>query len=363
MMGANLNKKAAFLFLEFLGLYTVVFIIIGLFHLSFAKIPSEILGKEKYHAILSERVFSSLKWIILCFLITVIVWGIRKSKGRWTLRDLGYRVHASWRQDIWFGVVVFSLFYLIELPLTFAIFPGRAEQASGYDFYNFLLTSSFPILFIFLSFLFMALSTFGAAFWEEVFWRGYLQTLFSRKISPATGFLLTAIVFGLGHFFTRPDWGKWGMLFALSALISGVSFGIAYYMTGSLISVAVIHFLSNFWSDYPLIIYLNGDKRGAYFFIALLAVLSLIVCLLGRGRVQQLWIKTKELFAGYGWKMALAGILLSIVGLAYDWGRGWLRAVYQKENPSLLGIILIIFAAITLGFSFVYKDKNIGGEK
>jgi len=357
-VGANLNKKAVFHLLEFLGLYSIVFIIIGLFHLFFAKIPPEILGREKYHSILSERVFSSLKWFILCFLITLVVWGVRRAKGRWTLRDLGYRIHESWGKDIWLGVIIFCLFYLIRLPLTIVIFPGRAELAAGTDFYNSLLTSSFPLLFIFLSFLFMALSTLGAAFWEEVFWRGYVQTLFSRKISPATGFFFTAIVFGLGHFFNRPDWEKWGILLALSALISAISFGIAYYLTGSLVSVAVIHFMGNFWSDYPLIVYINRNKKGAYLFIALLAILSLIACLLGRKRVQQLWMKTKELFAGYGWKMALAGILLCIVGLAYDWGMGWLRAVYQKENPVFFGIILIVFAAVTLGISFAYKDKE-----
>jgi len=361
-VGENLKKKAVFLFLEFLGLSTIVYIIIGLFHLSFAKIPSDILGREKYHLILSEEVFSSLKWLILCFLITLIVWGIRKAKGKWTLRDLGYRVHESWGKDIWLGVVVFCLFFLIRLPLTIINFPGHAELAAGSDFYNSLLSSSFPLLFIFLPFLFMALSIFGAAFWEEVFWRGYLQTLFWRKFSPATGFLFTTIVFGLGHFFTRPDWGKWGMLFALSSLISGISFGIVYYMTGSLISVAVIHFLGNFWSDYPLIVYINGNKSGAYIFVILLAVLSLIVCLLGWRRIQQFWIKTKELFAGYGWKMTLAGIVLGIGGLAYEWGRGWLRAIYQKENPALLGLILVVFAAVTLGISFAYKEKTDGRQ-
>lgn len=361
MVGENLKKKAVFLFLEFLGLSTIVYIIIGLFHLFFARIPSDILGKEKYHLIFSERVFSSLKWFILCFLITLLLWGVRKAKGRWTLRDLGYRVHESWGKDIWLGAVVFCLFFLIRLPLTIVNFPGRAELAAGSDFYDSLLTSSFPFFFIFLSFLFMALSTLGAAFWEEVFWRGYLQTLFWRKISPVTGFLLTAIVFGLGHFFTRPDWGKWGMLFALSSLISGLSFGIAYYMTGSLISVAVIHFFGNFWSDYPLIVYINGNRRGPYIFVILLAALSLAVCLVGRRRIKQFWIKTKELFSGYGWKMALAGIALCSVGLAYEWARGWLRAAYQKENPAFLGLILVVFAVVTLGVSFAYKEKKGNG--
>lgn len=361
VVGKNLIKKAVFLFLEFLGLSTLVYIIIGLFHPSFARIPSDILGKEKYHLIFSERVFSSLKWFILCFLITLLLWGVRKAKGRWTLRDLGYRVHESWGKDIWLGAVVFCLFFLIRLPLTIVNFPGRAELAAGSDFYDSLLTSSFPFFFIFLSFLFMALSTLGAAFWEEVFWRGYLQTLFWRKISPATGFLLTAIIFGLGHFFTRPDWGKWGMLFALSSLISGISFGIAYYMTGSLISVAAIHFFGNFWSDYPLIVYINGNRRGAYIFVILLAALSLAVCLVGRRRIQQFWIKTKELFSGYGWKMALAGIALCSVGLAYEWARGWLRAAYQKENPAFLGLILVVFAVVTLGVSFAYKEKKGNG--
>ena len=61
-MKPNEKKNIIFLMLEFLGLYTVIFLIIGFFHLSFAKIPENLFGKEIYHTILSEVFFSSLKW-------------------------------------------------------------------------------------------------------------------------------------------------------------------------------------------------------------------------------------------------------------------------------------------------------------
>jgi membrane protease YdiL (CAAX protease family) len=357
-MTSHLARKSIIYSLEFFGLYTLIFIIIGICHLTFARLSPEILGKENYQVILANRLLSSLKWVVVCFIVTLLIWLVRNSKDGWKLKDLGYRVHADWGKDIWMGVLLFCLSFMIRLPLTIAVFPGQAELSAGSAFYNSLLTSSFPPVYIFLSFFFMALSTFGAAFWEEVFWRGYLQTLFSRKISPSTGFILTALIFGLGHFFTRPDWGRWGMLMAFGVLLGGFFYGMAYYITEGLIVVAVMHFLSNIWWDYPEMVYLSGNRRGAYMFIVILSFISLGVCILGRRKIKLFWLKTKEIFSSYGWKMIFIGVILGGAGLSYQWGKAWLRILFQKDNPFLLAVILVAFSALTLGLSFTRKNNR-----
>jgi membrane protease YdiL (CAAX protease family) len=358
-MTSNLARKSLIYTLEFLGLYTLIFIIIGLFHLTFARVSPELLGKENYQLILAERLISSVKWMVVCFFIILLTWIVRRSKDGWKLKDLGFRVHEGWGKDIGMGVLLFCLVFLIRLPLNIIVFPGEAELSADFAFYNSLLTSSFPPHFIFLSFFFMALSTFGAAFWEEVFWRGYLQILFSRKISPSTGFILTALIFGVGHFFTRPDWGEWGMLLALGVLLDALFFGIAYYITESLIVVAVMHFLINMWGDYPKIVYISGNRKGGYMFIVLLAFISLGVCILGRRKIKLFWLKTREILSSYGRKMAVLGIVLGGVGLVYEWGKAWLRILLQKNNPFLLAVILVAFSALALGLSFAYKNNKI----
>jgi membrane protease YdiL (CAAX protease family) len=362
-MRSHLAKKSLIYTLEFLGLYTLIFIIIGLFHLGFARISTGILGKEKYQIILADRLISSVKWMVVCFVIILLTWIVRRSKDGWTLKDLGFRAHEGWGKDVWMGVLLSCLIFLISFPLNIIVFPGQAELSADSAFYNSLLTSSFPLIYIFLSFLFMALSTLGAAFWEEVFWRGYLQTLFSRKISPVTGFLLTALVFGVGHFFTRPDWGKWGMVLASGVFLDALFFGMAYYITESLIVVAVMHFLLNMWGDYPLIVYISGNRKGAYMFIVLLAFLSLGVCIKGRQKIKLFWLKTSKIFSSYGWKMVALGIVLGGAGLVYERGKAWLRILLQKNNPFLLAVILAAFSALALGLSFAYKNNKILSRK
>ena len=342
---------------EFLGIYTVVFLIIGFFHLSFARIPETLFGKEIYHSILSDVVFSSLKWLVVCFFITLVLWRIRKVKDNWTLKDLGFRTDKGLGKDILAGLVVFCLIFLITLPLEILSFPASADLASNSPFYTSLISPRTPFIFILLSCIFMIITSFASGFQEEVFFRGYLQTLFSRKVSPVTGFLMTAIIFGFGHFFMRLDWGEHGIILAIGVFIDGLCLGIAYYMTKSLIVMGVVHFLINLWCDYPFILYLKGNTHGAYIFILIMAIFSLIVCIVRFRTINRFWLKTKELFTGYGGKMILIGVFLGICGLVYEWGRGLLRIKYQKENPLVLLIILLVFSAITLGISHKRREK------
>lgn len=105
-------------------------------------------------------------------------------------------------------------------------------------------------------------------------------------------------------------------------------------------------------------VYLDGNRRGAYIFIACLALICFGFCILGRRKIVLFWLKTKEIFTSFGWKMIFLGVLLGIVGLVYEWGYARLRTLFQENIPFLLAAILLVFSALTLGLSFVYKNKE-----
>lgn len=345
-------KKSIFLGLEYLGLYTGIFLIIGILGLIFSQIPTNIFGKSAYQTILSGQFASSVLWIIVCGLVAIILWSVRRKKGGWTMKDLGFKVHKSTGKDIWMGIVFFGLFYLILFPLKIAVFPSKALLSAEELFTNSMLDPSFPLLLLILSFVFMSISTFGAAFWEEIFFRGYLQNLFSRKFSPLNGIFVSFIIFSLGHYFSRPEWG---MLDIVSTVISGIGFCLLFYATESLIAVAVMHTLGNLWWDYPEALYLSGNKGGAYFFIIILGIILLICCFIGRKEIQFVFRKIKTLFIQPKWKISLIGIAIGAAALVFEWGKTLLINEYRTENPALLAAIFIIFAAAALSLSFLYR--------
>lgn len=354
-MDSSFSKKSLFSLLEFLGLYTIIWILIGIGHLSFSKFPTDFFGKGEYEVLLSQNIISSIKWIVVSFLITMCVWMARKGKDGWTLRDLGYRIHRSWGRDIWFGVVVFSLIYLIRIPIKIMNLPLITPRFSESPYYNAILNPSFPSFLLICTVLFSAASTFFCAFWEEIFWRGYVQNLFSQKVSPLTGFFIAAIVFSISHHFTRPEFG---ILDICNNIISSVSFGIIFYVTGSLFSVVVVHFLGNFLWEFTIALFVTGNTQGSTFLIGVFGILTLILCILGRKEIKLFFQKTKELFTRYGWKMGFFGMLFGIVGLAYEWGRSILITDMRSEKPGLLFLIMILFAGVTLGISYLYKEKK-----
>lgn len=83
--------------------------------------------------------------------------------------------------------------------------------------------------------------------------------------------------------------------------------------------------------------YRDGNLRGAYIFIACLALICFGVCILGRRKIKLFCLKTKEIFTSFGWMMIFLGVLLGIVGLVYEWGYARLSALFQERNPFLLG--------------------------
>jgi len=258
--------------------------------------------------------------------------------------------HRTWAKDIWYGIVGFALIYVCTLPFFIAILPERAKISKDSLIAN-LAENEYPPHIIIIAVFFMAFATIVCAFWEEIYWRGYMQNGLSRKLAPAAGFLASMIFFTLSHYITRP----YSITITILVLVSGTIFGLIFYATGSLWIALIIHSLGNLCGDYPAYLYIKGSVTGSYVFAGSLGVFSLIICILGRNELKHLFKKTLELFKLSGWKMSFLGIILGCIALFYVWLQDLLKKNVSKEW--MLGI-LVAFSIVAIGISFLEKNKK-----
>lgn len=99
--------------------------------------------------------------------------------------------------------------------------------------------------------IFIAILAISAApFFEELFFRGFLQPLFSRTFGTAAGILLTAIFFGVLHL------SEYSMVwqYGLAITLVGVALGYVRARSGSLIPSTVMHACFNSVSVVALVL-------------------------------------------------------------------------------------------------------------
>jgi membrane protease YdiL (CAAX protease family) len=83
----------------------------------------------------------------------------------------------------------------------------------------------------------------AAAFIEETFYRGWLQTLITRKTNRAyLAIAAAALLFSLSHLFVAPSWVR------LATFFPGLVMGWLRYRHGSVMPAIVYHALGNVWS-------------------------------------------------------------------------------------------------------------------
>ncbi|MBV9154785.1 MAG: CPBP family intramembrane metalloprotease [Acidobacteriaceae bacterium] len=76
-----------------------------------------------------------------------------------------------------------------------------------------------------------------APFFEELFFRGFLQPLLSRSFGVVAGVLLTALLFGSMH---APEYA-WAWQYALAVALVGAVLGWVRARTGSIIPSTIMH--------------------------------------------------------------------------------------------------------------------------
>jgi hypothetical protein len=83
----------------------------------------------------------------------------------------------------------------------------------------------------------------GAPFFEEMFFRGLLQSQLVERWGPAAAIAVTSVVFGAAHIANDP--GVAGLLLGLSVGAAGVVLGVIRHMTNRLGSSMLSHALFN----------------------------------------------------------------------------------------------------------------------
>ena len=82
----------------------------------------------------------------------------------------------------------------------------------------------------------------AAAFVEETFYRGWMQTLFARKWGAWVAIFLTSLVFSLSHLFIAPSWLR------LATFFPGLVMGLLRHRNGSVMPGIIYHAICNVWA-------------------------------------------------------------------------------------------------------------------
>ncbi|MEI7812500.1 MAG: CPBP family intramembrane glutamic endopeptidase [Ignavibacteria bacterium] len=120
---------------------------------------------------------------------------------------------------------------------------------------------------------------------EEIFFRGFVQRGFEFKFRPFRGALLTAVIFGFYHFHPY-------QIVPLAAL--GLYFGWAVYMSDSIFTSVLLHFLNNLFAVVLFFIFGKEDitvpqsytatdlNNSVLLFLGLLTLFVLIIIYINR---------------------------------------------------------------------------------
>ncbi len=123
---------------------------------------------------------------------------------------------------------------------------------------------------------------------EEFLFRGVVQQNLSRFLSPIAGIIIASLIFGLIHIIPQQ---------VITATLSGIVIGSVYYLTGSLVTVVLIHMLNNGLA-YMAFLFLDKDTTvsqllglsdsGYWVVYALCVVLLISMCYFGVKRIGKL---------------------------------------------------------------------------
>lgn len=84
----------------------------------------------------------------------------------------------------------------------------------------------------------LAIIAFFAGVGEELFFRGWMQSVLINKSGIWIGILITSAIFGLLHYLSKA--------YAIYAFVTGIYLGVIYYASGNLFIVMGIHAIYDF---------------------------------------------------------------------------------------------------------------------
>lgn len=157
---------------------------------------------------------------------TLLLGSIGVYKARSTLELRGLWTLRAWILGIGSALVLYLIFWLGKILSQWMLSTSSMEISAIYAYrgeghpWVVLLVLLFPI---------------GPG--EEIFWRGYVQSSFSRLLGRGRGYLVASLLYGLTHIWAG------NLMLLLAALTCGFYWGWLYHKRGELAPVIISHAL------------------------------------------------------------------------------------------------------------------------
>ncbi len=162
--------------------------------------------------------------LVAAFGLFGVVYWFRTKLDKETMSSIGIALRL--RHALWGGLIA-----IIAISILFIVL--LLFQQISVDTAQF---SSVELLLGLISYIFVG-------FFEELVFRGYIQTNLSRSITPTWGLIISSLLFALIHGF-NPDLSLLGLF---NIFLAGFLLGMLYQLTGNLWGAIGFHALWNFW--------------------------------------------------------------------------------------------------------------------
>ncbi len=191
-----------------------------------------IVSKQKY-SIYKMLLFSTTKMLIVIALVVTValiadaeliqVFGLTGFSLNWQSLGQGLVLAAG-----------FAIIYIMWQILAKRFSPKEkgVEKVEG-SIINILPKSWIPLIGTF------AIISFEAGLFEEIFFRGIIQSNVLNYITPVWAVIIAALCFGFGHFYQ-------GVSGVVVTLVLGIWLGAGFAITGNLFVAILGHFLGDF---------------------------------------------------------------------------------------------------------------------
>ena len=179
-------------------------------------------------------------------LITIFVEGGLFLLGlilmRFSRLELWSRFDFSW------GATVYAL--LLCIPMVMMLFFFDRSNWEPMTRFRREIDEKITPIFVYSKLPDLALIALFAGVGEELFFRGWLQSVLTGKFEAWLGILIASAIFGLAHYLS--------LTYAIYAGLIGLYLGVIYQVSGNLYIVMVIHALY----DFIALVYLLGKEKS-----------------------------------------------------------------------------------------------------
>ncbi len=180
----------------------------------------------------------SMIGIVICIIATWLILKLTNTR----ISVLGIKPKAKRLKQFGLGLGFSTIAALIYYSLSVLWLEANLEFNAEYDLPDFL---------------YGVFWTFRSVLFEELIWRGILLYLLIKYMGVRNGIIVSAITFGIWHWFSYDILGNYMQMVAAFLLtgIAGIMFGYAYALTGSLYLPVSLHLG---WNLVTILIFSQG---------------------------------------------------------------------------------------------------------